>query len=240
MTFKALLMSSALSIILGLVACSPKADIDNANTANNANTSPDKSIDEPIRKTPPQRDKIAAPIEKSSPTLTPSANPILNPIKQDLVDLLGWFEEGCGFSKYMTDSDPILSASENRYAAFKQTFMTERYDADVPVATVTSNYQLPKLYRDVVSDINVEKDDEEGVHYYITFKQATYRGYDLDKLEIFYKPQSDYLYDVLYFKDADFMALQPEFNSVYMAESDWDRGGNFYLDDRKVVCYLGY
>ena len=239
MTFKALLMSSAVSIILGLVACSPKANPDNTNTDNNASMSPDKSTDEDVRQILPQQNQ-AAPIEKPSPTLTQSVSPVPTPIKQDLVDLLGWFEEGCGFSKYMTDSDPISSASENRYAAFKKTFMSERYDSDMPVATVTPNYQLPKPYRDVVKGISVEKDDEEGIHYYVTFNQATYRGHDLNKLEIFYKPQSDYLYDVLYFKDADFMALQPEFDSVYIAESDWNRGGDFYPEDRKVVCYLGY
>ncbi|MDN5566513.1 MAG: hypothetical protein L0G25_06880, partial [Psychrobacter sp.] len=92
-----------------------------------------------------------------------------------------------------------------------------------------------KTYSNAVEDITVEQDGN-GVHYYIHFYNAVYRGYDLEKLEIFYKPQSDYLYDVLHFKNADFMALQPQFKNVYMEDSNWDRGGAFDANTCTIHC----
>ncbi len=51
------------------------------------------------------------------------------------------------------------------------------------------------------------QDDREVIHYYVNFKNATYRGYDLDKLDVSFIPYSEYDYhDHLYFKDAGFLA----------------------------------
>lgn len=226
---KTLSLSLLLAASISLPACSPATD----DVADTSETSI-KSAEE----TGVKDNKPAEQTATIADTIT--TQPVQ---KQDLVDLLGWFEQGCGFAKYITDAEPVPSATDQRYDKFKRTFMTSRYNSkNQHIATVTPDYQLPKAYRNAVKDITVEQDDDgtNGVSYYVHFNNATYRGYDLDKLEIFYKPQSDYLYDVLHFKNTDFMALQPQFKNVYMEDSDWDRGGAFDADARTIHCELGY
>ncbi len=227
--FKTVLLSLSITTFISLSACSPTTD-DVADTSE----MPIKSAEEIGIKDDKSIEQTATIAEAI--TVQPAQ-------KQDLVDLLSWFEQGCGFAKYMTDAEPVPSATDQRYDKFKRTFMTSSYNAkNEHVATVTPNYQLPKAYRNAVKDITVAQDADgaNGVSYYVHFYNATYRGYDLDKLEIFYKPQSDYLYDVLYFKNADFMALQPQFKNIYMEDSNWDRGGAFDADARTIHCELGY
>ena len=183
----------------------------------------------------------AASIEVAEPIPEPTATVATKPSveKQDLVDLLGWFEEGCGFGKYMTDAEPVPSAIDQRYDAFKNSFMTQSYTLEgEPIATVTRDYQLPEAYRNVVEEITVDQ-DADGVSYKVNFKNATYRGYDLDKLEVFYAPESDFLFDVLYFTSSDFMALKPQFKAIDDMNYDDPRIGQFDAEKRLISCYLG-
>lgn len=161
---------------------------------------------------------------------------------QDLIELLGWFEKGCGFDDEVIQSTDEYqpSPTEKRYNDFKDAFMTSDYTQDDDyIATVTPNYQLPADYLAVVKDITVTEDDI-GVYYYVHFNNATYRGYELDKLELFYAPESDFVYDVLHFKQDDFMTLKPQFKIVHDDSSGLDRGGEFDAKTRTIKCYLGY
>lgn len=220
--FKALSLSLSIAALMSLSACS-------------ANT--DNATDDPkaVTKTPVVEN--VENLKVAVPTVSVVTAPTVK--KQDLVTLLGWFEEGCGFGKYMTDSEPVPSALEQRYNEFKQSFMTESYTPnDEHIATITRDYQLPKAYRDSVQDISVEQDDD-GVSYIVTFANATYRGYDLDKLQIFYTPNSDYLFDVLYFKNQGFMALKPQFKAIDDMNYDDKRVGVFDAEAKTILCYLG-
>lgn len=218
---KTLLLPLSISMLLSLSACTPPTD-------NNDHTS--SSVAENLEANQ-QTAAVAAPVVESPTSASVQ--------KQDLADLLGWFEEGCGFGKYTSDAEPVPSATEQRYIDFKQTFMSESYDAtDEPIASVTANYQLPMAYRDAVQDISVEQDNE-GVHYYVNFSNASYRSYELDKLEVFYAPESDYLYDVMHFKNADFMALKPQFRGIYDQNLDSERIGTFDEKAQTVTCYMG-
>lgn len=146
--------------------------------------------------------------------------------KLDLVGLVGWFENSCGF--------------DERYNFFKETFMGEQYQSGVgSVAYVKSDYRknLPAAINNVIQNISVVQDNQ-GVHYYVDFNNATYRGYDLSRLELFYEPETDYIYDVLYFKNNNFVELKPIFKTT-TDDLDNLRGGEFNVQNRSVTCYLG-
>ena len=146
--------------------------------------------------------------------------------KLDLVGLLKGFENSCDFDK--------------RYDAFQKTFMEEQYRPGVgSVAYVKSDYRknLPAAINNTIKNISVVQDNE-GVHYYVDFNNATYRGYDLSRLELFYQPETDYIYDVLYFKNNNFIELKPIFTTI-TDELDNLRGGEFNVQNRSVTCYLG-
>ena len=222
-----LLLSLSISALLTLSACSPNS-VDDAADIKNSDAS--ELAEEEVQ--------VAEPIIEPTVVVQEVAlKPV--PEKQDLVDLLGWFEEGCGFGQYMTDGEPVPSAIDQRYESFKQSFMTQSYTfEDEPIATVTRDYQLPESYREVVEDITVDQ-NADGVSYMVNFKNATYRGYDLDKLEVFYAPESDFLFDVLYFQNDDFMALKPRFKAIEDMNSDDLRIGKFDAEKRLISCYLG-
>ena len=145
--------------------------------------------------------------------------------KLDLVGLLKGFENSCDFDK--------------RYNIFKETFMGEQYSGVGPVAYVKSDYRknLPAAISNVIKNISVVQDNE-GVHYYVDFINATYRGYDLSRLELFYQPETDYIYDVLYFKNNNFIELKPIFKTT-TDDLDNLQGGEFNVQNRSVTCYLG-
>ncbi len=223
-------MSISIFALLGLSSCSSDTDKASPDVIETNASNPAIETVEEVEATEPTIEPSVV-VEKVATTPTPE--------KQDLVDLLGWFEEGCGFGQYMTDAEPIPSAIDQRYEDFKQSFMTQSYTSeDEPIATVTRDYELPDAYRDAVEDITVDQDDD-GVSYMINFKNATYRGYDLDKLEVFYAPESDYLFDVLYFKSDDFMALKPRFKAIDDMNLDDPRIGKFDTKTRTIMCYLG-
>lgn len=225
-TLKTVSLSLSVATLISLSACSSNTEdaINNPKAATKAPVTQKSASVE-----------VAEPIPK--PTATVATKPSVE--KQDLVDLLGWFEEGCGFGQYMTDSEPAPSAIDQRYDAFKNSFMTQSYTLeDEPIATVTRDYKLPEAYRNAVKDISVKQEDD-GVSYTVKFSDATYRGYDLDKLEIFYAPESDYLFDVLYFKNDDFMALKPQFKAIDDINYDDKRVGVFDVKTKTVLCYLG-
>ena len=43
----------------------------------------------------------------------------------------------------------------------------------------------------VVKSIQMVQDDREVIHYYVNFKNATYRGYGFDKLDVSFIPYSE-------------------------------------------------
>lgn len=226
-TLRTISLSFVIATLISLSACS----CDNVDNDNDT-----------IVKKPSASEPITEEVEVNEPSIEASVEQTASepvPEKQDLVDLLGWFEEGCGFGQYMTDAEPVPSAIDQRYEAFKNSFMTYSYTPeDEYIATVTRDYALPEAYRDAVKDISVKQDDD-GVSYTVKFSDATYRGYDLDKLEIFYAPESDYLFDVLYFKNDDFMALKPQFKGIEDMNYDDQRIGVFDAKAKTVLCYLG-
>lgn len=160
--------------------------------------------------------------------------------KLDLVGLLGWYENSCGFGNKSYTEGTQENLSGKRFDAFKETFMEGRYTPESGYkAYVKSDYRknLPVAINNVIQDISVVQ-DSQGVHYYVDFINATYRGYDLSRLELFYEPETDYIYDVLYFKNDNFVELKPIFTTI-TDDLDNLRGGEFNVQNRSVTCYLG-
>lgn len=158
----------------------------------------------------------------------------------DLVGLLGWFENSCGFNEVSYTEGTKENQIEKKYKAFQEAFMAKQYKSDGNYkAYVKPDYRknLPAAINNAIKDITVVQDNE-GVHYYVDFNNATYRGYDLSRLELFYQPESDYVYDVLYFKNDNFMRLKPIFKTI-TDNLDTSRGGYFNAQNRSVMCYLG-
>lgn len=160
--------------------------------------------------------------------------------KTDLVGLVGWFENSCGFDKVSYTEGTKENQVQKRFEAFQESFMAKQYKDDGSyTAYVKPDYRskLPANYREAVKNISVVE-DSKGVHYYVDFNNATYRGYDLSRLELFYQPESDYVYDTLYFKNANFVELKSVFKTT-RDEMDELRGGEFDANSRSVMCYLG-
>lgn len=160
--------------------------------------------------------------------------------KTDLVGLVGWFENSCGFDKVSYKEGTKENQVQKRFDAFQESFMAKQYKADGSyTAYVKPDYRskLPANYREAVKNISVVE-DSKGVHYYVDFNNATYRGYDLSRLELFYQPESDYVYDTLYFKNANFVELKSVFKTT-RDDMDELRGGEFDAKSRSVMCYLG-
>lgn len=160
--------------------------------------------------------------------------------KTDLVGLVGWFENSCGFDPVSYIEGTKENQVQKRFDNFQESFMAKQYKADGSyTAHVKPDYRskLPANYREAVRDISVVE-DSKGVHYYVDFNNATYRGYDLSRLELFYQPEGDYVYDTLYFKNANFVELKPVFKTT-RDDLDELRGGEFDAKSRSVMCYLG-
>ena len=149
--------------------------------------------------------------------------------KQDLVGLFQFFEDNCGFDD---NYNPTNNPSKKRFEDFKNTFVAH---SDSYYVKPLSN--IPAKYRNVVKSIQMVQDDREVIHYYVSFKNATYRGYDLDKLDVSFIPYSEYDYhDHLYFKDASFLALKPSFKfpGTGWQESDEEQG--FNREKLSITC----
>lgn len=160
--------------------------------------------------------------------------------KTDLVGLVGWFENSCGFDQASYTNGTTENQVQKRFNAFQESFMAKQYKPNGSyTAYVKPDYRskLPANYREAIKNISVVEDDE-GVHYYVDFNNATYRGYGLSRLELFYQPESDYVYNALYFKNDNFLKLQPIFKTT-RDDADELRGGNFNAKNRSVMCYLG-
>lgn len=160
--------------------------------------------------------------------------------KTDLVGLVGWFENSCGFDPVSYTEGTKENQVQKKFDAFQESFMAKHYKPDGSyTAYVKPDYRskLPANYREAVKNISVVE-DSEGAHYYVDFNNATYRGYDLSRLELFYQPESDYVYDTLYFKNANFVELKSVFKTT-RDELDELRGGEFNIKNRSVMCYLG-
>ncbi|KRG34086.1 MULTISPECIES: hypothetical protein [unclassified Psychrobacter] len=160
--------------------------------------------------------------------------------KTDLVGLVGWFENSCGFDQASYTEGTKENQVQKRFNAFQESFMAKQYKPNGSyTAYVKPDYRskLPANYREAIKNISVVEDDE-GVHYYVDFNNATYRGYGLSRLELFYQPESDYVYNALYFKNDNFLKLQPIFKTT-RDDVDELRGGNFNAKNRSVMCYLG-
>lgn len=160
--------------------------------------------------------------------------------KTDLVGLLKWFEDSCGFTEMAYRSGTEEYKRMQAFNMFEESFMGKRSQADGSYTLyVKPDYRqnLPALLTNAIKDISVVQ-DSEGVHYYVDFKGATYRGYDLSRLELFYQPETDYVYNSLYFGNNNFMELQPIFKTT-KDDLDIVRGGEFDAQSRSVMCYLG-
>lgn len=160
--------------------------------------------------------------------------------KLDLVGLLKWFENSCGSNEMAYKLGTEENKRKEAFDNFKESFMGKRYQANgnyTPYVKPDYRQNLPTLLTNVIKDISVVE-DSEGVHYYVDFNNATYRGYDLSRLELFYQPETDYVYNALYFKNSNFMELQPIFKTT-RDDLDTLRGGEFNAQNRSVTCYLG-
>ena len=181
------------------------------------------------------KQSIAQPINKTTVLSQTVASS-----KTDLVGLVGWFENSCGFDPVSYTEGTKENKVQKRFDAFQESFMAKQYKADGSyTAYVKPDYRskLPANYKEAIRNISVVE-DSEGTHYYVDFNNATYRGYDLSRLELFYQPESDYIYDTLYFKNANFLELKPSFKTT-RDELDELRGGEFDAKSRSVMCYLG-
>lgn len=147
--------------------------------------------------------------------------------KQDLVELFQFFEDGCGY-------DNNSSTSKKQLKLFKDSFIG--YSDDYYVKPLSN---LPSKYRKSVKDIKLIEDDREVMHYIVSFKNATYRGYDLENLSVSFIPGSEYDYhDHLYFKDAGFLKLKPSskfagINSGW-SQNEFDQG--FNREKLSITC----
>lgn len=160
--------------------------------------------------------------------------------KLDLVGLLKWFENSCGFNEMAYTPGTEENKRQQAFNTFEESFMGKRYQENggyTPYVKPDYRQNLPALLTNVIKDISVVQDDE-GIHYYVNFNNATYRGYDLSRLELFNRPESDYVYKSLYFKNSNFMELKPIFKTT-RDDLDISRGGEFDSNSRSVMCYLG-
>lgn len=183
----------------------------------------------------PTKQSVAQPTNK---TVVSSQTTVSS--KTDLVGLVGWFENSCGFDQASYTNGTTENQVQKRFNAFQESFMAKQYKPNGSyTAYVKPDYRskLPANYREAIKNISVVEDDE-GVHYYVDFNNATYRGYGLSRLELFYQPESDYVYNALYFKNDNFLKLQPIFKTT-RDDADELRGGNFNAKNRSVMCYLG-
>lgn len=216
-----MMVSVVLTVGAALTGCSEMNSVMNDLQTMTASNLPKQSIAQPINKT-----------VVSSQTTVSS--------KTDLVGLVGWFENSCGFDPVSYTEGTKENQVQKRFDAFQESFMAKQYKPDGSyTAYVKPDYRskLPANYREVIKNISVVE-DSEGVHYYVDFNNATYRGYDLSRLELFYQPESDYVYDTLYFKNANFVELKSVFKTT-RDEMDELRGGEFDTNSRSVMCYLG-
>lgn len=162
--------------------------------------------------------------------------------KIEMVGLLGWFEDACGMMANAQSANTAEGKRKQVYNAFTDSFIASRLNNEhLKVASVNPNYQLPSQYRPAIQDISVVQDSPGAdIHYYVDFKNATYRGHDLKRLEVFNRPESDYNYQKLYFKDANFTQLKPIFKRI---EDELNPGdfieGKFDSSERSIMCYLG-
>lgn len=157
--------------------------------------------------------------------------------KQELLQALRFFEDSCGFVDGAKNNGFDASPSEKDFDAFKSSFIG--HDSN---AAFEDQYYLkplssiPKQYRKAIDDIQVEQDEEGSMRYSVYFKNATYRDHDLDKLVIFFKPETDYAYDTLYFKNKNFVDLKPSFKQVYVDWLGGYSGAVFNLENNSVTC----
>lgn len=162
--------------------------------------------------------------------------------KTEMVGLLGWFEEACGMTANAQSANTPEGQRKRVYNAFTNSFIASRLNNEhLKVALVNPNYQLPSQYRPAIQNISVAQDRPGAdIHYYVDFKNATYRGHNLKRLEVFNRPESDYDYQKLYFKDANFTQLKPVFKRI---EDELNPGGfiegEFDNSERSIMCYLG-
>ena len=222
---KAPMRSVTLAVVLtagaALTGCSEMTGVMNDLQTMATSKLPKQGITQPINKT-----VVSSQTKESS--------------KTDLVGLVGWFENSCGFDPVSYTEGTKENQVQKRFDAFQESFMAKQYKADGSyTAYVKSNYRskLPANYRVAIKNISVVE-DSKGVHYYVDFNNATYRGYDLSRLELFYQPESDYVYDTLYFKNANFVELKSVFKTT-RDDLDELRGGEFDTNSRSVMCYLG-
>ncbi|MBE8610652.1 hypothetical protein ACT3RS_13425 [Psychrobacter sp. AOP7-D2-23] len=153
--------------------------------------------------------------------------------KTDLVGLVGWFENSCGFDQASYKNGTTENQIQKRFNTFQDSFMAKQYKSEGDyTAYVKPDYRakLPASINEAIKNISVVEDGE-GVHYYVDFNNATYRGYGLSRLELFYQPESDYVYNALYFKNDNFLKLQPIFKTT-RDDVDELRGGNFNAKNR--------
>lgn len=179
------------------------------------------------------------PLNNTSSKQTKSSS---NISKTEMVGLLGWFEDACGMTANAQSANTAEGKRKQVYDAFTNSFIASRLDNEhLKVASVNPNYQLPDQYRPAIQNISVAQDGPGAdIHYYVDFKNATYRGHDLKRLEVFNRPESGYNYQKLYFKDASFTQLKPVFKRI---EDELNPGGfiegEFDSGERSIMCYLG-
>lgn len=216
-----MMLAVVVSVGAALTGCSEMTGVMNDLQTMTTSNLPKQGIAQPINKT-----AVSSQIKGSS--------------KTDLVGLVGWFENSCGFDPVSYTEGTKENQVQKRFDTFQESFMAKQYKADGSyTAYVKPDYRskLPANYREAVKNISVVE-DSKGVHYYVDFNNATYRGYDLSRLELFYQPESDYVYDTLYFKNANFVELKSVFKTT-RDELDELRGGEFDANSRSVMCYLG-
>lgn len=149
--------------------------------------------------------------------------------KQDLVVLFKFFEDNCGFDD---NYQQVNSVSKTEYKKFVNSFVG--YSDHYYLKPLSS---VPSKYRKFIKDIELVGRAEDSLRYYVTFKNATYRGYNLDKLEVYLIPHSEYDYfDHLYFKDSSFLKLKPRFKFYGdgFQQSEFDEG--FNKQKRSITC----
>ena len=146
--------------------------------------------------------------------------------KQDLVGLFQFFEDQCGYGKN--------NVSNKELEALKDSLIG--YSDEYYVKPLSN---LPSKYRKSITGIELIEDSHEVMHYIVSFKNATYRGYDLDKLDISFIPYSEYdYYDHLYFKDISFLELKPLFEFA-PTNSGWAQtkfSSGFNRDELSITC----
>ncbi|MGP4120633.1 hypothetical protein ACT3N8_12525 [Psychrobacter aquimaris] len=159
--------------------------------------------------------------------------------KQELLQALRFFEDSCGFVDGAKNNGFDASPSEKDFDAFKSSFIGHDSNAAFEDQYyLKSLSSVPKQYRKAIDDIQVEQDEEGSIRYSVYFKNATYRDHDLDKLVIFFKPETDYAYayDTLYFKNKNFVDLKPSFKQVYVDWLGGYSGAVFNLENNSVTC----